>query len=589
MRLPRPSPSAQVSAALALASCLVACASEPLIAESPCPPAPKNVAPVATTPPKAEANPTRTLEVRLAPTRDGGAEVVAIDVSMRFSVPPVDFGEARPLVFRLDETRVEDVDELAARDAEGSLALVRNEGDGKDTSAPAAWRAERRARGPVTVSYTRKLPAAGAASAAAPLSGSAGGFVGLGRAFLLVPETTEPHLMRVRWDVTGLGEGTSGASSLGAGNVEWSGSPTALAAATWAAGSLHRVTIERPAAREGEGASFAVTSLGRGVFDVVDAAAWSSRAWLSVGPLSEAPLGHFDVFLRSSGKTGRRFDASVSGRSAIAVGDEGVTFGWPEKRVLARAMVRAGLGYTVDGARWFDEGFVSYLAVDALRRAELVAPAELLSELETRATRYFSSAEVQGEDRGMLFAAELDARIRAKSSGKRSLADVLRELTPKVAEGEAVASGPRRVPEAALREAITKELGAEGESRFAAVISKASAAPEVPDDAFGPCFVKVKKKLPRYELGFDPASATEKKVRGLSPKSAAARAGLAEGDRITAADLGDGTIDRPVEVEVDRGGKLTKLRWLPRGENVDGFSFAVGPKAPASCGAARGR
>ncbi|MDI1445524.1 hypothetical protein [Polyangium sp. 6x1] len=586
MRLPRPSSPANASLALVLGSCLAACASEPLLLESPCPPPAKSTAPVVTTPPKTEST-TRTLEVRLTPTRDGGSEVVALDVSMRFSVPPVDFGEARPLVFRLDDARVEDLDELTARDAEGSLPLVRNEGEGKDAAgAPAAWRAERRARGPVTVSYTRKLAAGSAAQAAAPLSASAGGFLGVGRAFLLVPETTEPHEMRVRWDVSGLGEGASGASSLGAGDVEVSGSPTALAAATWAAGSLHRVTIERPATREGEGASFAVTSLGRGVFDVLDAGAWASRAWASVRPLADAPLGHFDIFLRSSGASGRRFDASVAGRSAIAVGDEGLTFGWPEKRILAKAMARASLGYSVAG--WFDEGFVSYFAVDALRRANLVAARDVLAEVDARATQYFSSAEARAEDRGMLFAAELDARIRAKSGGKRSLADVAREIAPKAGDGEAQATGPRRVPEAALREAIVKELGAEGEARFGAVIGKGGVA-EVPDDAFGPCFVKVKKKVPRYELGFDPASATEKKVRGLSKKSAAAKAGLAEGDRITAADLGDGTIDRPVEIEVDRGGKLTKVRWLPRGENVDGFSFAFGPKAPASCDAPKGR
>ncbi|TKC98095.1 hypothetical protein [Polyangium fumosum] len=568
--------------ALALASCLAACASEPLIAESPCPPPAKSTAPAATTPPKAENAP-RTLEVRLAPTRDGGNEVVAIDVSMRFSVPPVDFGEARPLVFRLDDARVEDIDELAARDAEGSLGLVRDEGESNDGAvAPAAWRAERRARGPVTVSYTRKLAAGGAA----PLSASAGGFLGVGRAFLLVPETTEPHVMRVRWDMAGLGDGVSGASSLGAGDVEVSGSPTALAGATWAAGPLHRVTIERPATREGEGASFAVTSLGRGVFDVLDAGAWASRAWASVRPLADTPPGHFELFLRSSGSAGRRFDASVAGRSAIAVGDEGLTFGWPEKRVLAKAMARASLGYSVAG--WFDEGFVSYFAVDALRRAELVPARDVLAEVDARATRYFSSAEVRAEDRGMWFAAELDARIRAKSGGKRSLADVAREVAPKAGEGEAQAALPRRVPEAALREALGKELGPEGEARFAAVIGKGGAA-EVPDGAFGPCFVKVKKKVPRYELGFDAASATEKKVRGLSPKSAAAKAGLAEGDRITAADLGDGTVDRPVEIEVDRSGKLTKVRWLPRGENVDGFSFAFGPKAPTSCDAPKAR
>ncbi|MRG95543.1 hypothetical protein [Polyangium spumosum] len=570
---------------LALASCLVACASEPLIAETPCPPAPKSVAPAAALP-KAETNAPPVVEVRLAPTRDGASGAVAIDVSMRFSAPPVEFGETRPLVFRLDGARAEDVDELAARDAEGSLALVRDEGDDKDTTALPGWRAERRARGPVTVTYTRKIASTAGARPSA-LSATAGGFLGLGRAFLLVPETTEPHVMRVRWDVAGLGPGARAASSFGLGDVECIGPLTMIGDATFTAGIFDRMTVEKLLLQEGRGAVVTLTSLGRGAFDMFDVGAWASRAFLSVQPLTEAPLGHFELFLRSSGAAGGRFDLDIAGTGVIAVADEGRTFGWPEKRDLAWAMARLNLGLTVEAERWFDEGFVTYLAVDALRRAELVAPADLAGELDVRATRYFSSRRAHPDDLGMLFAAELDARLRAKSDGKRSLADVIRVITPKPGPHET--GEQARVTVAALREAIGKELGAEGETRFAAVLVKGGAAPDVPGDAFGPCLTRVKKKVPQHDLGFDPASVAEKKVRGLSPKSAAAKAGLVEGDRITAADLGDGTIEKPVEVEVDRGGKLTKVRYLPRGENVDAFSFALAPKAPASCGAPRAR
>jgi hypothetical protein len=143
------------------------------------------------------------------------------------------------------------------------------------------------------------------------------------------------------------------------------------------------------------------------------------------------------------------------------------------------------------------------------------------------------------------------------------------------------------VKRSALQEAVAKELGGEENARFSYIVLAGVVSPEIPGDAFGPCFTKVNKKLPRYELGLDPASATEKKVRGLVAKSAAAKAGLAEGERITAADLGDGTLDKPVELELERGGKLVKVRYLPRGEAVDGFSWTFAPKAPASCGAPR--
>jgi len=592
VRLPR-------SLALVAASTLIACVSEPIGPNVPCPPPAKTTEKALAAAPKADADTTRTVEVRIAPTRDGGPLVTAIEVSLRFSGPPVEFGEARPLVFSLGErgVRAEDVDELSAKDSEGSLPLTLVRED--EAKAP-SWRAERRARGPVTVRYTRKIPAPDAGAPDTTLAPIAsGGFIAMGSAFLLVPETTEPHVIRVRWDVAGLGGEASGTSSLEPGNFETIDAPSSLASAVWAAGPLHRVSVDHPATNTSPAASLRVVAIDPSPFDPLEVGTLTSRAFQATRPLSAASNPEtFNVFLLGSGVKGPRVAFKLSGENVLVRADAGTSFDWTEKRELVRTVVRARLGNMFRDEPWFDRGFVTYFALDAMAREALVTPADLLEDLDTRATRYFSSSKrtmpaaeltrehglvavAHAEDRSALYAAELDGAIRKKSDGKRRLADLVRELAK--AEGEA---DPGRAPKEVLRAAIEKELGPEGVSRFEAVLERGASAPEVPEGAFGPCLSRVARKTARrYELGFDPTSTDQKKVRGLVPGSAAARAGLVEGERITAANLGDGSSNDPVELEVERNGKLVKVRFLPRGEAVSGYGFAFAPKAPPSCGA----
>src|SRR5689334_11967787 len=149
-----------------------------MVVQTPCPPPPKQAAP----PPaaKVETNEPRTLDLRLAPSREGGSAVASIDVTMRYSVPPVDFGDARPLVLGLGVGNGDSLEEVSARDSEGTLSLARGGADETTKTNTALWHAERRARGPVTVTYRVKLPAA----AAPDVASFAGGFLAIGRAFL---------------------------------------------------------------------------------------------------------------------------------------------------------------------------------------------------------------------------------------------------------------------------------------------------------------------------------------------------------------------------------------------------------------------
>ncbi|MBK9259767.1 MAG: hypothetical protein IPM54_08000 [Polyangiaceae bacterium] len=511
----------QVSAAFVAACGALACTPQQVFIEKPCPPVEYPVvnAPLpAVSPSDAAAH--RTLDLHLAPTRDDAGQIAAIDVTMRFSVPPVDFGETNPIVLHFASrsataAMADRIEDLAARDSEGSLALRRVAA--AESSKPGAieWRSERRARGPVTVNYRFELPPADAAPD--EFATSAAGILGIGRALFLLPSTTESHTIRIRWDLQALGSDARGFSTFGTEEAVVEEPPSALEGAIWAAGSLHAIAIISTPANTPPGVRFRWITLGKSPFDVLDVAPWANRAWLSARTVaSDNPELQFDLFVRPTGKTGQRFDVGVFGRSAIATVDNESTFGWPEKLSVTRAFIRSARGPNLMNVRWFDEGFATYNALETLRRSSLASPADIASELAKRAERYFASPwlrtalatlEAKGnttaiehaDDRGMLYAAELDAKIRASSSGKRSLEDFLRMVAQQTPTD--AASGPQStgVGATTFRTLLEKELGAEAVSRFADVIEKASATVNIPDDAFGPCFKKVKKKIQREE------------------------------------------------------------------------------------------
>src|SRR5262249_7576226 len=118
-----------------------------------------------------------------------------------------------------------------------------------------------------------------------------------------------------------------------------------------------------------------------------------------------------------------------------------------------------------------------------------------------------------GYGRGARYAAMIDAAVRAGSRGGRSLDDVLRALA---ALGRKAPGEPVKV--VAFRALVAAEVGEEKErglwNEFVV-----GAPPELPDDAFGPCFRRVteEKKVP--ELGFDAASLSGSTpiIRGTVP------------------------------------------------------------------------
>jgi predicted metalloprotease with PDZ domain len=179
----------------------------------------------------------------------------------------------------------------------------------------------------------------------------------------------------------------------------------------------------------------------------------------------------------------------------------------------------------------------------------------------------------------MLFFAELDHAIRAKSAGRRSLDDLVLAMLARDK-----AKQPMTL--AAWEELVAAELGEEAVARERAILA-GQAVPLPSSEAFGPCFRRTTKPLRRFELGFDSAVLIEPKriVRGLITGSAAATAGVQDGDEIVKPvpqDSIQGNQTATMTLELRRAGVTRTITYLPRGETVDAYQWERVANVPDS-------
>jgi predicted metalloprotease with PDZ domain len=115
-----------------------------------------------------------------------------------------------------------------------------------------------------------------------------------------------------------------------------------------------------------------------------------------------------------------------------------------------------------------------------------------------------------------------------------------------------------------IRQAGNELLGSWFAGEFDRYVTNAETI-ELPPDALAPGLVGKLTEVYAYELGFDQArSLKDRKVRGLIPASAAAQAGLREGDLLLGWDL-EGEPDIPVKLSVEREGRDEVITYYPRG------------------------
>lgn len=232
-------------------------------------------------------------------------------------------------------------------------------------------------------------------------------------------------------------------------------------------------------------------------------------------------------------------------------------------------------------AYWFSEGFTDFFARRLMFRAGYGGVEECARNLNRKLRDYMLSparevpnaAILEGfwkdQDvgkipylRGDVVALLLDAGIRERSGGQRSLDDFMRDAVERGRRGE-------RVSTESLLARIGEWTDAEFAQRVRGIVVEGRTA-EIGPETFAPCFEVVYEEMGAFDPGFDvEASRKEKVVRGVRPGSAAEKAGLKEGQALVGWSVSFGQPEVPIEMTVRENGEERKIRWLPQGETVE--------------------
>jgi predicted metalloprotease with PDZ domain len=343
-------------------------------------------------------------------------------------------------------------------------------------------------------------------------------------------------------------------------------------------------------------AGFAAAWQGDAPFDARALMQWTNRLYSFYLKFFHAPAATpYTVFLRRN---------PINAGGGVEIGHSFVgTFDAntkPEnlKITLAHEMVHTFVG-TLGGDdglvdSWYSEGLAVYYERLLPLRAGAISPEHYLADLNQTAARYYTDLlnttpndqiaarfwadtriRVLPYDRGSIYFADLHAKIRQATGGRKSLDDLVLAMIDRRAHG-------LPADEDAWVALLRQTLGDAGVEEFHAMLAGKLIVPQ--PDAFGPCFTRTTARLRRYDLGFDPDVLVQptRVVHGLVPDSAAAKAGLRDGDEIV----------KPVPqdaIQADQLATLTllirrrgvefPLTYLPRGEQVEATQWTRVPGA----------
>ncbi|HEX3886204.1 MAG TPA: hypothetical protein VHW05_01815 [Phenylobacterium sp.] len=534
------------------------------------------------------APPPAAFEVLLAPGHmDVAAGKGSLDVTLRIPAADAPAGAALltlPIVIANTDTVATTLTDLKVTDAAGAVPLtVRDDPAAIEYSRH--WLAGRAVRGPLTVHYRAPVDDTPPARGSGPpysLRTEGGGVSGVGNTFILLPEGKRAVPIVLRWDLSALPKGSGAMSSYGDGEVRLPPGPASrLHSALYMAGPMHR----EPAQVKPTG--FSAAWLGDPPFDPRPLMVWAGKlhGWMS-GFFKDPAEPPYRVILR--------YNPINAGGGAAMTNSFLLTWGAtakdPEKLkgTLAHEMIHTWTTSSL-GGQWYGEGIaVHYQALLPLR-AGLITPTDFLEDLNATARRYYTNAlngtpdrEIAARfwedtrirtlpyDRGAMYFAVLDGKIRRASGGKHSLDDLIEEMVRRHRVGQPA-------NDAVWRDLVGQALGEEGLRLHADMLAGKLMLPESGD--FGPCFARTTGKFRRFDLGFEPKSLVGdvKTIRGLIPGSEAAKAGLRDGDVVTysvAMDSVQGDPKQTLTLKVTRDGRTFPITYLPRGETVDAWQWA---------------
>jgi len=455
------------------------------------------------------------LDLTLKPLRTGDGEISAVDVRQVLSGRLDD--RAAPLSFRIgivftSRPGIADrVDSLRIEDRAGSVpvAIVDDPANPSGYTYYRHWRVQRALQLPVTLTYRMRPAPRPSPGPQYEFYAHDRGLSAHGSQLFVLPESLGTANIRLRWNLSELPPGSTAVSSYGEGEVRLRAPADTLVSPFFLVGPLGR--YRPPVSRSG----FEAYWLGRPDYSSIKEMSWLYRAYENMRAFyrdsSDAP---YRVFVRAVGRGG----GTASGRSfmaAVAVGTEDSTRAGPRSMIaheIGHYFVGGFVGGEIGGTPWYGEGANTHYTRLLLVRAGLMPLTDFLTEVNSNARGYYANpyrnftadsirligfstgfggagAQNLAYTRGSLFWADIDARIREASEGRRKLDDILVPLLVAKRRGE-------RFTQEALFASLTRELGPSFRAHFDAVITRGETL--FPGSgAFGPCFRRVDTRYPR--------------------------------------------------------------------------------------------
>ena len=486
--------------------------------------------------PPAVIDPAATADIIVRPVRNGSPDVQYVDIREVFTRSPgvtndnfaVQVPEPPP---GAPATGGLEVVEMV--DAQG-VVLVR-----PDSGAARRWRAQRPVTYPVTITFKARMWPPGTRTNPSPMLRTAGGAVsGQGSGIMVTPMDGVNYAARFRWDLSDLAPGSITTSGLTDENDVRAPIQT-LAGNFFMAGPLHRYPAQ------GDRDGFSAFWHGTPRWDAARDMAWVAsmyeymrKFWGETTPRKYRVMGrmlpppayggtaltnHFII-----NHLAAQYDTSDIGPLLLLTHETGHLF--------VRGLQNPGGGGPSNN--WFSEGLNEYYSISLALRSGL-APLDLvLAEMNTQTRNYYTNprknmpadsvamnnpltdvmAQNISYERGTLFWAEMDARIRAASNGRRNLDSV---IVPLIARSRQ--SGAGNLPGAVeqpgwftpgeLVDSLAKAAGPSARALFDSVIVRGKNIVPTPN-AFGPCF---ELRPARYQGRYLGSNAARQAAIGLPP------------------------------------------------------------------------
>lgn len=290
--------------------------------------------------------------------------------------------------------------------------------------------------------------------------------------------------------------------------------------------------------------------------------------------------------------SGTATKASTSGSFLVNVPPGSYFNALSNQDLVAHEMIHVFASDIVEeSGDWYVEGIADYLSSYLLYNAGIYTKAFYLDRINTAAAAYYTNAlRLKSEQemialkwttmnawivsysRGMLYFADLDAKLSQLKNKKVSVLSLIREMN-KLAEKDTITS------QTWIR-LLKKEAGEWAVKDFEKMFKGELITPAA--GSFSSDFNIHPIKTGIFDMGFSTSRNIRagNKITGLDTTANAYRAGLREGDEVVhPVDLESvySSYDQTVTLTVKRNGQVLQFTFNPRKGSVEGFRWEIAP------------